>query len=111
MKRFLLLLSFLFCATVMSAQNDYYVKQAQSYQREAEYYTKQALGYEREVAYYNRQAQGYFREAEYYSKRQDYERVESYQRRARNATEKGQADRKEPTDDSEQLHDHPVPRQ
>ena len=26
------------------AQNDYYIKQAQSYQREAEYYTKQALG-------------------------------------------------------------------
>ena len=25
------------------AQNDYYIKQAQSYQREAEYYTKQAL--------------------------------------------------------------------
>ena len=36
------------------AQNDYYIKQAQSYQREAEYYTKQALGYEREVDYYNR---------------------------------------------------------
>ena len=51
------------------AQNDYYIKQAQSYQREAEYYTKQALGYEREVDYYNRQAQGYLREAEYYSKR------------------------------------------
>ena len=33
------------------AQNDYYIKQAQSYQREAEYYTKQALGYEREVDY------------------------------------------------------------
>ena len=48
------------------AQNDYYIKQAQSYQREAEYYTKQALDYEREVDCYNRQAQGYLREAEYY---------------------------------------------
>lgn len=53
----------------LMAQNDYYIKQAQSYQREAEYYTKQALGYEQEVDYYNRQAQGYLREAEYYSKR------------------------------------------
>ena len=35
----------------LMAQNDYYIRQAQSYQREAEYYTKQALGYEREVAY------------------------------------------------------------
>ena len=33
------------------AQNAYYIKQAQSYQREAEYYTKQALGNEREVDY------------------------------------------------------------
>ena len=40
----------------LMAQNDYYIRQAQSYQREAEYYTKQALGYEREVAYYNQQA-------------------------------------------------------
>ena len=28
----------------LMAQNDYYIRQAQSYQREAEYYTKQALG-------------------------------------------------------------------
>ena len=33
------------------AQHAHYIKQAQSYQREAEYYTKQALGYEREVDY------------------------------------------------------------
>lgn len=43
----------------LMAQNYYYIKQAQSYQREAEYHTKQALGYEREVDYYNRQAQKY----------------------------------------------------
>ena len=70
------------------AQNDYYVKQAQSYQREAGYYTKQALGYEREVDYYNRQAQGYLREAEYYSKRKNYDSVKTYQQRAKNATDK-----------------------
>lgn len=33
----------------------------------------------------------YLREAEYYSKRQNYDRVESYQRRARNATEKAES--------------------
>ena len=56
----------LFCSVAtVSAQNDYYLKQAQSYQREAEYYIKQAQGYEREVEYYNQKAQGYLREAEY----------------------------------------------
>ena len=49
----------------LKAQNEYYIKQAQSYQREAECYIKQALGYEREVDYYNRQAKGYLRQAEY----------------------------------------------
>ena len=43
----------------LMAQNDDYIKQAQSYQREAEYYTRQALGFDREVDYYNRQAQGH----------------------------------------------------
>lgn len=62
----------------LMAQNDYYIKQAQSYQREAEYYTKQALGYEQEVDYYNRQAQGYLREAEYYSKRKNYDSVKTH---------------------------------
>ena len=55
----------------LMAQNDYYIKQAQSYQRETEYYTRQALGFERKVDYFNRQAQGYLREAEYYSKRKN----------------------------------------
>lgn len=45
----------IFVSTVsVIAQNDYDIKQAQSYQREAEYYTNQALRYEREVDYYNR---------------------------------------------------------
>lgn len=64
----------------LMAQNDYYIKQVRSYQRETEYYTKQALGYEREVDYYNRQAQRYLREAEYYSKRKNYDSVKAYQR-------------------------------
>ena len=82
----------LFCGiTTVFAQNDYYLKQAQSYQREAEYYTKQAQGYEREVDYYNRKAQGYLREAEYYSKRQKYDMVRSYQQYAKNATDSAES--------------------
>ena len=56
---FLFVVSFL----ALHAQDDYHIRQARSYQREAEYYTRRALSYEREAAYYNRQAQGYFREA------------------------------------------------
>ena len=33
-----------------SAQNDYYIKKAQNYQREAEFYQKKADGYRREAA-------------------------------------------------------------
>lgn len=69
MKRFISIILISFTLLSLNAQNGYYIKQAQSYQREAEYYTNQALRYEREVDYYNRQAQGYLREAEYYSKR------------------------------------------
>lgn len=56
MKRLMSMIIILLGFLPLRAQNDYYIKQAQSYQREAEYYTKQALGYEREAYYYNRQA-------------------------------------------------------
>ena len=79
MKRMLAIVILMLGLLPLGAQNDYYVKQAQSYQREAEYYTKQALGYEREVDYYNRQAQRYLRDAEYYSKRKKYDSVKTYQ--------------------------------
>lgn len=82
MKHILFILILLCGITTVFAQNDYYLKQARSYQREAEYYTKQAQGYERDVDYYNRKAQGYLREAEYYSKRQKYDMVRSYQQYA-----------------------------
>ena len=49
MKRLISIIIISFGFLSLMAQNDYYIKQAQSYQREAEYYTKQALGYEREV--------------------------------------------------------------
>lgn len=46
-----------------SQSNDYYLKQAESYQREAKYYFNQAEGYEREAKYYNNQAQKYLKDA------------------------------------------------
>ena len=52
-----------------SQSNDYYLKQAESYQREAKYYFNQAEGYEREAKYYNNQAQKYLKDAEYYADR------------------------------------------
>lgn len=51
---------FIFCmiglVTALSAyplSRDYYLKQAESYQREAKYYFNQAEGYERDAEYYN----------------------------------------------------------
>lgn len=41
-------------AVSVSVQDDYYIKKAQSYQREAEYYLKKAEGYQREAAYYTK---------------------------------------------------------
>ena len=53
MKRILTLMIILIVSeTLVLAQNDYYIKKAQSYQREAEYYQKKADGYRREAAYY-----------------------------------------------------------
>ena len=72
MKRlFLLLLYMVAINTVSTAQSNYYVKKAQSYQREAEYYQKKAEGYRREAAYYLKKAQGYQRDVAYYTKRSD----------------------------------------
>ena len=56
--------------TMLSAyplSRDYYLKQAESYQREAKFYFNQAEGYERDAQYYNNQAQKYLKGAEYYA--------------------------------------------
>ncbi len=64
MRRMLLLITMLLgLVTTAFAQSDYYIKKAQSYQREAEYYQKRAEGYRREAAYYLKKAEGYQREA------------------------------------------------
>ena len=57
--RTILFITMLFTLTVtVSAQSDYYIKKAQSYQREAEYFQKKAEGYRREAAYYLKKQRG-----------------------------------------------------
>ena len=51
MRNILLIIAMLLVA-VTFAQSDYYIKKAQSYQREAEYYQKKAEGYRKDATYY-----------------------------------------------------------
>ena len=83
MKRlFLIITMMLGCASLVSAQSDYYLKKAQSYQREAEYYQKKADGYRQNATYYLKKAEGYQRYAAYYTKRGDLDRANTYSRYA-----------------------------
>lgn len=60
MKRLLILLLALSALPlVMSAQDDFYLRKAQGYQREAEYYQKKAEGHRREAEYYLKKAENY----------------------------------------------------
>ena len=68
--------------------DDYYVRQAESYMRDAEYYTKKAEGYDREAEYYNKKAQGYLREADYYTRNKKYDKANTYSRWANEASDK-----------------------
>ena len=73
-------------ATMLSAyplSRDYYLKQAESYQREAKFYFNQAEGYERDAQYYNNQAQKYLKDAEYYAGKNDLDKVATYQKWAK----------------------------
>ena len=69
MKHFLLLGLFLWGINliIFPLSRDYYLKQAEGYQREAKFYFNQAEGYERDARYYNNQAQKYLKDAEYYA--------------------------------------------
>lgn len=49
MKRITLIFVVALCCISVGAQSDYYMRQARSYQHEAEYYTSQAQGYDRET--------------------------------------------------------------
>ena len=62
MKKLISIIIILLGFLPLMAQNDYYIKQAQSYQREAEYY----------------------------SKRMNYDSVKTYQQWAKNATDKSE---------------------
>ena len=89
MRKMLLFITMLFgFVTASFAQSDYYIKKAQSYQREAEYYQKKAEGYRREASYYLKKAEGYQREAAYYTKRGDIDRAKTQTRYAEDAIDK-----------------------
>ena len=51
MKWFVLTLFFSLCCLELSAQSDYYERQARSHQSDAAYYVKQAQGYDRDAEY------------------------------------------------------------
>ena len=79
--------------TILSAYSlsrDYYLKQAEGYQREAKFYFNQAEGYECDAQYYNNQAQKYLKDAEYYAGKNDLDKVATYQRWAKDALDKAQ---------------------
>ena len=88
MKWFVLILSFSLSSLELSAQSDYYERQARSHQSDAAYYVKQAQGYDREVEYYMREAAGHLRDAEYYQRQKQYKQARSSLRKARNAIER-----------------------
>lgn len=89
MKRLLFIFTMIAISVLtVSAQSDYYIKKAQSYQREAEYYQKKADGYRREAAYYLKKAEGYQHDAAYYTKRGDLDRAKTYSRYAENEMDK-----------------------
>lgn len=85
MRKALLLLMILMTSVyIVLAQSDYYIKKAQSYQREAEYYQKKADGYRDNAEYYLKRAEKYQRDAAYYTKRGDLDRAKTYSRYAEN---------------------------
>lgn len=76
-------LIFLTCLnTCLNAQNDYYIRQAESYQREVEYYQSQIQRYDREAEYYNNEANKNFRDAQYYFRNKKYNQAKSCLRQA-----------------------------
>ena len=59
-KRCFLTLLFMSLVMVVMADNDYYLRQALSYQSDAEYYIKQAQSHEKNEEYYDKEAKRYF---------------------------------------------------
>lgn len=82
MKRILVLGLFLCGMNLIafSQGGDYYLKQAESYQREAKYYFDQAERHERDAEYYSNQAQKYLKDAEYYAQKGDLSRIATSQK-------------------------------
>ena len=89
MKRLLFIFTMIAISVIsVSAQNDYYIKKAQSYQREAVYYQKKADGYRDNAEYYLKKAEKYQRDAAYYTMRGDLDRAKTYSRYAENEMDK-----------------------
>ena len=63
--------------TCLNAQNDYYIRQVESYQREVEYYQSQIQRYDREAEYYTNEANKNFRDAQYYFRNKKYNQSKS----------------------------------
>ena len=78
---------FLGLVTISFAQSDYYIKKAQSYQREAEYYYKKAEDYWKYATCYLKKAEG-AREKLPITQRGDIDRVKTQTRYAEDATDK-----------------------
>ena len=83
-----ILLFSMFNLAINAQTSNFYVCQAQSYQREAAFYMRQADSYQREVDYYRRQTQNYLRDAEYYTRQKKYYKAKVYQDWAKYATDK-----------------------
>lgn len=83
-KRLVLVVVFLISVSSTFAQNDYYIKNAQNYQREAEYYQKKADGYRDNAEYYLKKAEKNQRDAAYYTRHGDLDRAKTYSRYAEN---------------------------
>ena len=85
-----LLLSLLLsvAAVPLHAQDDYDLRRARSYLREAEYYEKRAASYLREAEYYEKRAASARREAAYWLRRGDDDRAKTYMERFEDAIER-----------------------
>ena len=84
----LVILTMLLALSAAARPDEYDIRRAESYTREAEYYQRKADGYRREAAYYLRQAENYSREAAYYTRNNKPDRAASYTSRYNSAMDR-----------------------
>lgn len=90
MQRSLLLIITLLCTlSIFGAPPDEYdIRQAERYTREAEYYQKKAENYRREAQYYVKEAERYQREVAYYTRHNKPDRARDYTRKVEDAMDR-----------------------